>query len=144
MTDTLTRKPPLPVVQSFLTCHEIFRGQRSGAWLLLSPTAHAAVRRFPTHVQLAIHAEFTGGHGSYQPQLCLRDAAGEVVWGWNAPLPFEHSDPLLPTQVVFNDLKLAVPRAGRYSLALLLNGEEVAQRTMWFGPVEAFRSAQPT
>jgi hypothetical protein len=100
------------------------------------------VAQFPTHVRLAVYAEFTGGHGSYKPQLCLRDVAGEVVWGWSAIDPFAHNDPLLPSEVAFNDLMVAVPRAGRYSLALLLNGEEAAQRTLWFGPVQALRSPE--
>jgi hypothetical protein len=142
MAEVVKRKPPLPLVQSFLTCQEVFRGQRSGATLLLGPTAHVPVAQFPAHIRLAVYAEFTGGHGSYQPRLCLRDAAGEVVWGWTAADPFAHDDPLLPSDVTFNDLALAVPRPGRYSLVLLLNGEEAAQRALWIGPAQAFRPSE--
>jgi hypothetical protein len=142
MAEVLKRKPPLPVAQSFVTCHEIFRGQRSGTPLLVGPTAHVPLAQFPAHVRLGVYAEFTGGHGSYMPRLCLRDGTGEVVWGWTAADPFTHNDPLLPSEVAFNDLTLAVPRPGRYTLVLLLNGEEAAQRTMWFGPGEAFRSPE--
>jgi hypothetical protein len=117
----------------------VFRGQRTGSSLLLGPTAHVAVTQFPAHVLLAVYAEFTGGHGTYRPRLCLRDAAGEEVWGWTAADPFSHSDPLLPSEVTFNNLRVAVPQPGRYSLVLLLNGEEAAQRTLWFGPAEALR-----
>ncbi len=143
MAEVVKGKPPLPLAQSFLTCQEVFRGQRSHGSLLLGPTAHVPLPQFPAVVQLAVYAEFTGGHASYQPEICLRDASGEEVWRWTARDPFEHRDPLLPSEVVFNDLRVAVPRAGRYTLVLLLNGEEAAQRTMWFGPREAFRSASP-
>jgi hypothetical protein len=139
VTDGTKRRPPLPSAQSFLTCHEIFRGQRTGTTALIGATSHVPVAHFPAHVRLAVYAEFTGGHGRYQPRLCLHDAAREVVWGWAAADPFEYRDPLLPAEVVFNDLTLAVPRPGRYSLVLLLNGQEAAARALWFGPAEAFR-----
>lgn len=142
MADAVLRNPPLPVAQSFLTCHEVFRGQRSGATLVLGPVAHVPATQFPALIRLAVYAEFTGGHGSYLPGLYLRDPAEEVVWRWTANDPFTHSEPLLPSEVIFNDLTLAVPTPGRYSLVLLLNGEEAAQRTMWFGPAETFRMAE--
>ena len=142
MAEVVKRKIPLPVAQSFITCHEVFRGQRSGMALLVGPAAHVPVPHFPAQVRLAAYAEFTGGHGSYQPELCLRDPEGETVWGWTAAAPFAHRDPLLPSEVAFNDLTLAVPRPGRYRLVLLLNGEEAAHRTLWFGPAEAFRPSE--
>jgi hypothetical protein len=132
-------KPTLPVVQSFITCHEVFRGQRSGTAILLGPSAHIPMANFPGHTRLAVFAEFTGGHGSYVPRLSLRDPAGDEVWDWPAVAPFQHSDPLLPSEVVLNELTVAVPAPGRYTLVLLLNGEESARRTLWFGPAEAFR-----
>ena len=139
MAEAVRRKPPLPLAQAFLACREIFSDQRTGRAILVGPTGHVPLTQFPAHVRLSIFVEFTGGRGSYQPRLCLRDAADEVVWGWTAETPLEHADPLLPHQVTFHDLTLAVPRAGRYSLAMLLNGDEFAQRAMCFGPAEAFR-----
>jgi hypothetical protein len=140
MADSTPRKPPLPLALAFVACQEIYRDQRTGVWILVGPRSHVPLQQFPAHVRLSVWAEFTGGHGRYQPRLCLLDAADEVVWGWNAPEPLEHSDPLLPHQVMFHDLMLAVPRLGRYRLVLLFNGEELAQRAMWFGPAQAFRT----
>lgn len=142
MNEVAKRKPPLPVAQTFLTCQEILSSKRRGAALLLGPTCKVPVPRFPAHVPLAIYAEFAGGHGSYTPRLCLRDGAAEEVWGWTAAAPFEHNDPLRPKEVTINELPLAVPRPGRYTLVLLLNGEEVAQRTLWFGTEQALRSSE--
>jgi hypothetical protein len=125
---------------AFVACREIYSDQRTGVSILVGPTSHVPLHQFPTHVRLSVWAEFTGGHGRYQPRLCLLDTADEVVWGWNAPEPLEHTDPLLPHQVTFHDLMLAVPRLGRYRLVLLFNGEELTQRALWFGPAQAFRT----
>lgn len=140
MTDSIARKPPLPLSVSFVACQQIYSDQRTGVPILIGPTSHVPVQKFPAHVRLSVWAEFTGGHGRYQPRLCLLDTAEEVVWGWNAPEPLEHNDPLLPHQVTFYDLMIGVPQLGRYRLVLLFNGEELAQRTMWFGPSQAFRT----
>ena len=136
-------KPPLPVAQSFLTCYEILFSERRGKSVLMEPTAHVPMDEFPAQVQLAVFAEFTGGHGRYMPQMCLRDAQGQAVWNWIANDPFNHIDPLLPSEVTFNKLMIFVPHADRYTLVLMLNGEEVAQRTMWFGLAANFRNRDP-
>ncbi len=143
MAEVVKRKLPLPIVQSFLTCGEIFHRQESGTTILLGPIAHVPVTHFPAHVRLSIYAEFTGGHGSYRPHLCLRNEAEEAVWSWDPPGSFPQRDPLLRRVITFNDLVLNVPGAGRYSLVLLLNDEEAARRTMWFGPLDEFRPPDP-
>jgi hypothetical protein len=127
-------------VQLFVACNEIFHDQRTGQAILVGPISHLALTQFPTHVRLSFFAELIGGHGHYQPRLVLRDDADEVVWGWSSVNPIHYPNPLFPHQVTFFDLKMAVPHLGRYSLAFLLNGEEVAQRGRWFGPPEAFQS----
>ncbi len=131
---------PMPTVQTFLTCNEIFVDPLKRATILFGPSAHVPIPMFPAHVRMSIYAEFTGGHGSYVPRLSLRDDAGEEVWGWTAQSPFGHTNPLTPHEVRIDDVQVAVPREGRYSLILLLNGVEAAQRTMWFGPASAFTS----
>lgn len=143
MSDTKMRKPPLPLLQTFLTCREIFRDPKKRTAILIGPASHIPVNGFPAHVRMSIFTEFTGGHGSYVPRLSLSDSAGEVVWGWTAPGPFELSDPLLPRDVAINDLMVAVPMPGRFSLTLFLNEGEMAQRTLWFGPTEGFRRSDP-
>jgi hypothetical protein len=141
MAETLERKPPLPLSQAFVACHEIYRDERTGMAILVGPISHVPITQFPAHVRVSIFAEFSGGHGRYHPRLCLMDGSDEAVWGWNAPAPVEQDDPLLPHQVTFHDVMLAVPRVGRYRLVLLLNGEELAQRGLWLGPTQAFRGS---
>jgi hypothetical protein len=139
MTEPITRKPPLPTPLAFVVCHEIYQDQRTGSVILIGPTSHVPIGHFPAHVRLSLWAEFTDGHGRYQPRICLLDDSDELVWGWNAPEPLEQSNPLLPHQVMFFDLMVAVPRPSRYRLVLQFNGEELAQRSMWFGPAKAFQ-----
>jgi hypothetical protein len=139
MTEVIPRKPPLPVAQTFLTCHEIFYDQQKCMNIIIGPISHVSVKQFPTHVRLSVFTEFSGCHGSYLPRLMLRDAADEVVWGWTVPKPFVQEHPLAVHRHVFADLMLAVPRPGRYVLVLQLNDEEVAQRRLGFGLLEADR-----
>ncbi len=108
--------------------------------MLLGPSAHLPIPNFPAFVRLAVFSEFTGGHGRYTPSLSLRDASGDEVWHWSAADPFTHTDPLLPHEVVFQDLQITVPKPGRYTLVMLLNGDDAAQRTVWLGPSEVFRA----
>ena len=140
MTEPVPRRPPLPLVQAFLPCGEIFQDSRTGRFVLVGPTSHVPVTHFPAHVRLSVFTEFTGGRGIYQTRIVLREETDEVVWGWGPPQPVEEQDPLRTHHVTFHDLVLPVPRPGRYTLALELNGERVAQRWMTFGPAEVFRS----
>ena len=140
MSDSNPRKPPLPLATAFLACLDIFRDERTKAAILVAPTSHVPVQQFPAHVRTSIYVEFTGGHGSYEPRLQLLDSDDEVVWAWKGNFPVVHNDPLLPHQVTFHDITVAVPKVGRYRLVLMFNGEEFAQRSMWFGPAEMFRT----
>ena len=74
--------PPPPVVQSFVVCREVLADARTGQHVLIQPASHVAVPQFPCVVMMSLFAEFTSGHGRYEPQLQLRDADGEVVWKW--------------------------------------------------------------
>ncbi len=89
---------------------------------------------------LSVYAALAGGHGSYLPRLELRDMDGQAVWEWNAPSPFAYGEPLFPHELNLFDLPIAIPKLGRYLLALQLNGQDVAERSLWFGPREAFMS----
>ncbi len=136
MAEPVVHKPPLPAALTFLTCREIWRDPRTGKTMLQEPMTHVRLERFPAPVRLSVFAEFTGGHGDYVPRLALHDADDEIVWGWSGKQPFAHRDPLLPSEVCIFDLMMAVPKPGRYTLILLLNGAESARRSLWFNVAE--------
>src|SRR5262249_52319540 len=101
MTEPVPRKPPLPQVQLFVACKEIFHDQRTGQTILVGPISSLPLTRFPTHVRLSFFVELIGGHSHYQPRLVLRDDADEIVWGWNGPHPIDYPNPLFPHEVTF-------------------------------------------
>ena len=128
---------PLPVASAFVICNDIWRDQRTGIYLLVGPIVRVPLREFPAVVRLSLYVHLTGGHGQYQLTLVLRDSEDEPVWQWSPPKPLEHEDPLSPHQVTFSDLVIEVPRRGKYSMALLADGQEFAQQSIWFGESEA-------
>lgn len=129
---------PLPSVYAFMPLLKLFQDHRSGALIMIGPGHHLPIPEFPATAILSFYAQFGSGHGSYLPQLELRDLEGQPVWTWTAPGPFHFGDPVFPHEVNFFDLPLLVPKQGRYAVALKLNGTDVAERSMWFGPKEAF------
>jgi hypothetical protein len=48
-----------------------------------------------------------------------------------------HDAPLTPQQLIFHDLVITVPRAGRYELALIAGGEEIGRQPLLVGPASA-------
>src|SRR5262249_51893449 len=133
------RRLPLPMATSFVVCKDIYRDQRTGTTILVRPTSHVPLAKFPADVRVSVYAHLPGGHGRYQLTLCLRDSADEVVWQWSPAEPLLHDNPLFPHEVTFHDLVLTVPKLGKYSLALLADGAEFAQQGLWFGPKSAFQ-----
>jgi hypothetical protein len=129
---------PLPVAVSFNVCFAIRTDPRTGLLQLDSLFYHWPITDFPAAVRLSVYALLTGGHGSYQLCLTLRNADDNVVWKWQPPALLEDVNPIFPRVVKFLDLVVNVPRLGRYSLALLADGQEFAQQGLWFGPAEAF------
>ena len=143
MSEATERKPPLPLILSFVACREIWCDQRTNTYIVVAPTREVSAAHFPTHVRLSFFVELTGGHGSYQPRMALRDIEDEVVWGWTGNHPFESDNPLVPHQVTFLDILVAVPRPGAYRFVFQLNGEDAAQRPMWFRPLQPDRPQGP-
>lgn len=133
MSEFGSRKSPLPVVQTFLSCNQIFQDRLSGTLILIGPTMFLSAPQYPCHARMSFFAEFTGCHGSYVASLVLRDNKDQLVWGFSGTDPFEQDDPLVSHRHTFIDMRVAVPRPGHYVVSLLLNDEEAAQRRITFG-----------
>ena len=134
---TTHRRLPLPQAQAFVICREIWHNDRSNEFLLASPLSHIPIDTFPALVTVSVYAHITGGHGEYELDFLLRNAANDTVWSWGPQSPLQHEDPLMPQQVAFHDLVLEVPSPGRYELALLANGEEIGRQPIWIGTAGA-------
>jgi hypothetical protein len=132
----MNRRLPVPQVQAFVVCREIWSKPGSQEFLLADPRSHLPLQTFPADVILSVYVHLTGGHGNYPLEFLLRNSAGENVWDWEPPELLEHPDPLEPQQLFFQDLVVHVPRAGRYELALLAGGEEIGRQPLLVGTKE--------
>ena len=123
---------PSPHVQAFVICREIWHTSRSGECVLVGPINHVTLPAFPANVRLSCYIHLTGGHGRYPLDFLLRDPGGGTVWSWRTPTPLEHPDPLVLHQLTFHDLLIDVPMAGRYEMAVLADGQEIARQPVLF------------
>jgi hypothetical protein len=124
------RKVPLPLAQAFVVCRTVYQDRRTGEFLLVGPFNGITLHYFPSGFRLSLYAHLTGGHGTYDLALELRDDEDQAVWGWQLPEPIRHDDPLLPHRISLHDVVVAFPRPGRYDLVLMANGEDLAHHAL--------------
>lgn len=79
--------------------------------------------------------QLTNGHGSYQMGLQLRDAALDLVWPWQWEQR-HHIPELEPLRIILHGVTVPFPAPGRYDLALLADGDDVASYTIQVRPAE--------
>ena len=107
--------------------------------MITGPVSHVPITEFPAVIRLAIYAHVTGGHGTYPLAFIHRAADGDTVWRRDAASPLHHPDPLMVAQLVFEELRVSVPKPGRYDLALLAGDDEIARQPLLIGPAEVFQ-----
>jgi len=90
-------------------------------------------------IRLAVYAHVTGGYGTYPLTFILRAADGDTVRRKEAVSPLHHPDPLMVAQLVFEELRVSVPKPGWYDLAFLAGGEQIGRQPLLIGPAEVFR-----
>jgi hypothetical protein len=127
---TMAGNLPLPLVQSFLVCRDIFQDRQTGEYLLLGPCTGMTLPGFPVAVNVALYIKLTGGHGTYHLEVQLRDHEGGLVGSCPDKEPLHLTDPLASFQISWRQLALQFPRPGRYDLILLANGEDLAHHAL--------------
>jgi hypothetical protein len=123
--------PPQPLVQAFVVCREVFESGHTGDLFLVSPFSRVTVPRFPAEAPLSVYAHLTDAHGRYEVALQLVDGDSEVVWASGQCCVVEEPDPLKPHRVLLREISVGFPRAGRYDLIILANGEPLAHHALW-------------
>ncbi len=134
-----THRLPAPQAQAFVACRKITNDPQTGEIVIVGPVSHVPILEFPAVIRLAIYAHVTGGHGTYPLAFILRAADGEAVWRKDAVSPLHHPDPLMVAQLVFEELRVSVPKPGRYDLALLTGSDEIASQPLLVGPADVLR-----
>jgi hypothetical protein len=117
----------LPLVHTFVVCREIFQDARSGEYILVGPTNGFLVTEYPCAIPVAVYGDLSDVRGEYTPALQLVDSDGEAIWSERAPRPMELVNPLGHHHFVFYDLRIRVPRPGRYDLLLMADKMEIAR-----------------
>jgi hypothetical protein len=126
----MQRKPPTPVVRSFLLVREIAQDVVTKEYHLIGPYIDIYCQQFPCVVQLNLLLELTSTHGAYAQTLQVRNLEDSPVWSREFERPLEAQDPL---PVWMMDLRwhgATIPEPGKYDIVLLANGDEVARRPL--------------
>lgn len=122
----MERQPPLPVCRCFVLCRQLFHDPIRQDYALISPVHQIFSPYFPVTEHLAIFARWTNAHGAYRIGFQLRGLDGEVLSGAQWDAPFETHDPLETWLLPLPPIPVRFPSPGRYEVALLANGQDVA------------------
>jgi hypothetical protein len=109
-----------PRLQGVPGLQAVFPGRTHQECVQVSPLHQTFAPRYPVVQDLAFFARWSNAHGSYRVELQLRDLAGGVLWR------DEMADPLQVVPLTLRHRHVRFPAPGKYEVALLANGQEVA------------------
>jgi hypothetical protein len=118
---------PEPVCKAFLVCRQVATDPQSGEAVLVGLPMDYSQRRFPAAAMVGFFARLTDARGSYEVEIQLRNADGDVVWADALPRTLDADDPLMYYDLRLN-LNVVFPGPGDYEFTLALGGDVVAQQ----------------
>jgi hypothetical protein len=124
-------RAPTPVCKALVVCRQIFMDDARQDLVLVAPIHQVFLRHFPADEDLSVFARWTNAHGRYRVELQMRELDGTVLWRDEMPNPFEVPDPLVVVPITLRHRTFHFPQPGKYEVALLANGEEVAADIFW-------------
>jgi hypothetical protein len=107
-------------------CRQIFVDAVRQDYTLVSPVHQVFSPRYPLTEDLSVFARWSNAHGAYAVEVQLRSLDGDVLWRQEMESPFETHDPLQVWILSLPHLSIPIPEPGKYEVALLANGQEVA------------------
>jgi hypothetical protein len=131
----MERRPPTPICKCFVVCKRIFVDPERQAYTLVEPTHQLFPERLPMIQELAIFARWTNSHGAYEVEVQLRNLEGDVSWSVKLNEPFKTAEPLQVWMLPLRNLRIPFRKPGKYEIALLANGQEVAVDGIQVHPV---------
>jgi len=118
------------VCKCFVLCRGLFVDPARQDYTIVWPVHQVFSSRYPLTEDFSVFARWTNAHGSYAVELQLRNLEGDVLWSWKLEAPFEAHDPLQIWMIPLHHLPMQIPGFGKYEVALLANGTEVASDTL--------------
>jgi len=128
---------PTPVCKCFVLCRQVFVDPARQDYAIVSPVHQVFSRRYPLEERLSVFARWSNAHGSYAIEVQLRSLDGDTLSSVKMEAPFTADDPLQVWIIPLHDLPFTIPAAGKYAVALLANGAEVASDVLIAHKAEA-------
>ncbi|HEX7378496.1 MAG TPA: hypothetical protein VF278_15360 [Pirellulales bacterium] len=118
---------PLPQCKAFLVCGEVEFDDIAGQINLYGIVSSLSFPEFPAAVPpLALFLQMYDGIGRYRLTAELRDLAGGVGVAAEAFTDVEFPERLVKMDLALPISSLRLPNLGRYEIAVLLDGRELA------------------
>jgi hypothetical protein len=111
-------------------CRGLFIDPARQDYTIVSPVHQVFSSRYPLVEDFSVFARWTNAHGSYAVEVQLRNLEGDVLCSCKLDAPFEAHDPLQIWMIPLHHLPIQIPKPGKYEVALLANGQEVASDTL--------------
>jgi hypothetical protein len=121
---------PTPVCKCFVLCRGLFLDPARQDYTIVSPVHQVFSRHYPLTEDFSVFARWTNAHGSYAIEVQLRSLEGDVLSSCKLEAPFEAHDPLQIWMIPLHHLPMQIPASGKYEVAMLANGVEVASDTL--------------
>ncbi len=121
---------PTPVCKCFVLCRGLFVDPARQDYTIVSPVHQVFSSRYPLTEDFSVFARWTNAHGSYAVEVQLRNLEGDVLSSCKLDAPFEAHDPLQIWMIPLHHLPMQIPGPGKFEVALLANGQEVASDTL--------------
>jgi hypothetical protein len=111
-------------------CRGLFLDPVRQDYTIVCPVHQVFSPSYPLTESFSVFARWTNAHGSYLIELQLRSLEGDVLSGCRLEAPFETHDPLQIWMIPLYHLPIQIPAPGKYEVAMLANGAEVASDTL--------------
>jgi hypothetical protein len=123
-------RPPTPVCRCFILCRGLFADPARQEYVIVCPDNKVFPRCFPVTEDFSVFARFAFAQGYYAVEVQLRNLEGEVLSRCKPEETFEALDPFAILVIPLHHLPIEIPAPGKYEVALLANGQEVASDTL--------------
>jgi hypothetical protein len=121
---------PTPICKCFVLCRGLFVDPARQDYTIVSPVHQVFSRRYPLTEDFSVYARWTNAHGSYAIEVQLRSLEGDVLSSCKMEAPFMAHDPLQIWMIPLHHLPMQIPAPGKYEVAMLADGSEVASDTL--------------